>query len=714
MQCPTSVRSHATPETEAATDLSGTALLDSIPAGIALLDADGSIAFVNEQWRRSFISSSDGCSLGENYVDLLQGKRRTNASAGSAVRAVLNGSSSECHVDYQSADDERWYRVRVSPRRDGQGGAVVMQREITDEKRQAAETERLVVELGERVKELNALHQVADLLRVGEPEKSEVLRRVAEIIPCAMQDPSSVAACVSYGGLSRSSNGYSPASPQELVAHFTTHDGVRGSVQAKFCQRVNGTKEHTFLPEERSLISSLAEMLRSHFDRLASERRLLEENESYDRQYAALVSLTSSHLWTSRDERAALQEFTETISRTLNVERVSLWRYNAHHSAIVCDDLFEASQVRHSSGQELQAAAYPSYFEALRENTVIAASEAPTDPRTCEFRNGYLDALGITSMLDAPILIGGRLAGVICIEAVGPCRTWSPGEQSFAVSVGHLISLFLAQRSLARSEARFASLFRGSPAAISINAVADGRYVEVNDSYCELIGYSREELQGKTSVEIGVWKELDRREATILRLLAEGSVRDIEATAMRKDGEVRDVRMNLELIDLPGEPAPVSIALITDITERRKAHEALKLSNERFTLLSKATNDAIWDLNLKTGSLWWNDGCEKLMGCPPEEVGHLDLWSARIHPEDRERVHRHLDEVLNLGGLAFCSEYRLRGANDEYAYVLDRGHIIRDAAGVPIRMIGAIADLTQRIKTRATNRRSGSSYRPGT
>ena len=683
-------------------DLHGATLLEAVPAAIALLDQDGKIVFLNARWERCTANCGlSSCIVGENFLEFLEGTAHSTNAAVTAIRQLLLGVGDEFSwdwdYDFGTSIGVRWFRISVSRSSELGGGAVVMYREVTDERRQAAEGERLVLELGERVKELHALHQVADLLRSDQLEPSEILERLVGIIPGAMQFPELMAARATYGEITRSSDSIVPIA--ELQASFTTRDGIQGEVRVAFRETPVGGPDAIFLREERSLISSLAEMLRSYFDRRASSRTLLSENQRHERQNAALVALTGSDRWSLQDEKAALSEVTETIAATLGVERVSVWRYNADRTAIVCNDLFETSPARHSAGQELQEHAYPSYFRALRENPVIAAHDAQQDPRTSEFREGYLDALGISSMLDAPILIRGKLAGVICIENVGSCRTWTPGEQSFAVSIGHVVSLFLAQRSLAHSEARLGSLFRGSPAAISINSASDGRYIEVNDLYCELVGYSREELQGKTSLELGIWSDPARRQAIVLRLLAEGSVRDIEASITQKNGGVRDVRINLELIDLPGETAPVFIALYDDTTDRRKADEALRLSDERFTLLSKATNDAIWDLNLITGALWWNEGCEKLLGFRPDELRDLEAWSRYIHPEDSERVQRHLNDVITAGSALFSTEYRFQCATGDYAHVLDRGYIIRDAAGTPIRMIGAIVDLTQRIKT---------------
>src|SRR5690606_11022872 len=119
-----------------------------------------------------------------------------------------------------------------------------------------------------------------------------------------------------------------------------------------------------------------------------------------------------------------------------------------------CDELYELSRNQHSTGEALQADAFPSYFAALAENDVIAAHDARQDTRTWEFSQPYLVPLGITSMLDAPVFIDGVLEGVLCLEHVGRARQWTHGEQSFASAVSNLISLMSVQDARAQSESR--------------------------------------------------------------------------------------------------------------------------------------------------------------------------------------------------------------------------------------------------------------------
>ncbi|HXB09935.1 MAG TPA: response regulator [Puia sp.] len=135
--------------------------------------------------------------------------------------------------------------------------------------------------------------------------------------------------------------------------------------------------------------------------------------------------------------------------------------------------------------------------------------------------------------------------------------------------------------------------------------------------------------------------------------------------------------------------------------ERKRTLEHLRVSNERFNTVVKATNDAIWDWDISTNKVFMvGDTYKQLFGYdivdayPPE-----DLWESIIHPEDRTRVVSKLSAVIREGVLSkWEDEYRLRKSNGEYAFVHDRGYIIYSPEQRPMRMIGAIQDITSRKK----------------
>lgn len=131
--------------------------------------------------------------------------------------------------------------------------------------------------------------------------------------------------------------------------------------------------------------------------------------------------------------------------------------------------------------------------------------------------------------------------------------------------------------------------------------------------------------------------------------------------------------------------------------QRKRAEEKLQLSQERFELVTRATSDAVWDWNLETDELWWNEGFQKLFGYDPEEVGtDISSWTERVHEADAERIVQDIHRHIESGKNHWSGEYRFRRKDGSYASVIDRGYLVHDADNKPIRMLGSMMDLTDR------------------
>lgn len=132
-----------------------------------------------------------------------------------------------------------------------------------------------------------------------------------------------------------------------------------------------------------------------------------------------------------------------------------------------------------------------------------------------------------------------------------------------------------------------------------------------------------------------------------------------------------------------------------EVRHRRQTEAALRESNERFQLVARATNDAVWDWNLITNEVWWNESHSILFRYPPKATGSTaGVWMDRIHPDDRGRVHADIHGAIDRGLTTWTGEYRYRRADGSFADVLDRGYVLRDAAGKPYRMLGSMQDIT--------------------
>jgi signal transduction histidine kinase len=158
---------------------------------------------------------------------------------------------------------------------------------------------------------------------------------------------------------------------------------------------------------------------------------------------------------------SVLRRILAVDARELDLERVNCWTLDDR--SIRCVAGYLRTSDTFETGTVIEATSCPSYFRALADNPVILADDARTDPRTSEFRDGYLVPLGITSMMDVPIWVRGRLWGVVCHEHVGPARSWTDAERDFAISIGHIVAMAVEARERADAEriSRFSEFFIG-------------------------------------------------------------------------------------------------------------------------------------------------------------------------------------------------------------------------------------------------------------
>jgi PAS domain S-box-containing protein len=189
-------------------------------------------------------------------------------------------------------------------------------------------------------------------------------------------------------------------------------------------------------------------------------------------------------------------------------------------------------------------------------------------------------------------------------------------------------------------------------------------------------------------------ESIDTIRDAVNECIERGTPFDIELQIINTQGERVWVRSIGEAErDEAGHVAGVRGAF-QNISERKKALDALRASDERFRLIAHATTDVIWDWDIATDVCWWSEGLITQLGYDDPGPHPAQFWLDNIHPEDRERVERGFMSVLNAGQL-WSDEYRFRKADGTYIHVTDRAFVARDADGRAYRMLGALVDITQ-------------------
>lgn len=153
------------------------------------------------------------------------------------------------------------------------------------------------------------------------------------------------------------------------------------------------------------------------------------------------------------------------------------------------------------------------------------------------------------------------------------------------------------------------------------------------------------------------------------------------------------------------------LAIVRDVSEQRRAQEALRASEARYRIVAEQTGQVIYDYAVASGDIVWAGAIQAVTGFTTEEFARFDIkgWASLLHPEDRDAVLAELDRVLRMGG-HFRVEYRIRRADGRYATILDNGVLI-DVGTPNARLLGAMKDITERVAAEEALRESEERYR---
>ena len=288
-----------------------------------------------------------------------------------------------------------------------------------------------------------------------------------------------------------------------------------------------------------------------------------------------------------------------------------------------------------------------------------------------------------------------------------------PAGQEMVVLSGHEITQRKrTEAALAASERRYRALIEGAPVAVSHNAL-DGTFQYVNKAFCDLLGYSAEELCQKTWQDVthpdDVSKDAEFAEAV---LAGEIPHYTLEKRYLRKDGSIVWVSLFGNFVLDERGNAQQGVAIVIDITQRRCAHAALRESQQRLLLAQKAAQLGTYDYDPRSGAIQWDARTCELWGIPPDTKITYELWASAVHPDDIAPTERALSAAMDpTGNGEFLSRYRvIHRIDGQTRWIEATGLVTFEEAG-PARLVGTVQDITDRVEANAALIRSEERFR---
>ncbi|MHC4664980.1 MAG: PAS domain S-box protein [Planctomycetota bacterium] len=251
-----------------------------------------------------------------------------------------------------------------------------------------------------------------------------------------------------------------------------------------------------------------------------------------------------------------------------------------------------------------------------------------------------------------------------------------------------------AEAALWESENKYRTLLKNIPQKIfykDLNSV----YVLCNESFAEDLKVKPKEVKGRTDYDFFPKDLAEKYRADDKRILESGNAEEIEEEYLRDGKNIVVHTFKAPLKNEQGDTIGL-FGIFWDITEQRKAQEALKRSEERYALAQQAANVGSWDWNIPSGELTWSEQIEPMFGFGNGEfAGTYEAFLECVHPDDRQYVVDSVNACMETEQ-DYSIEHRIVWPDGSNRWLSEKGDVIRDEAGNAIRMVGVVQDITER------------------
>lgn len=261
---------------------------------------------------------------------------------------------------------------------------------------------------------------------------------------------------------------------------------------------------------------------------------------------------------------------------------------------------------------------------------------------------------------------------------------------------------------LQRIHRRFETVMETMSAAVFLKDT-DGRYLMMNQACRELFGVESQDVVGLTDEELVPPDVAQQARQDDRRAIENGAVVEIEETVPTAAGNTVRLTRKSPVYDEDGDVVALC-GVSTDITDQKRRERELERLKERFELAVEGANLGVWDWDMTTDEVEFNEQWAQMLGYSLAEIDpHLDEWERRVHPDDIDRVEEALDAHIAGETDLYDTEHRMRAADGTWTWIRDIGQVAeRDEEGEPVRAVGIHLDIDERKQAEQELKRQNS------
>jgi PAS domain S-box-containing protein len=257
------------------------------------------------------------------------------------------------------------------------------------------------------------------------------------------------------------------------------------------------------------------------------------------------------------------------------------------------------------------------------------------------------------------------------------------------------------EHKLQRMSRRFETVLETMSAAVFLKDT-DGKYLMMNRACRELFGVEDEEVLGLTDSDIFPQEVASQARADDRRVIEDGEEIELEETVPTSTGETIRLTRKSPVYDDDGEITALC-GVSTDITGQKEREQKFQRLKERFELAVEGANLGVWDWDLRTDDVEYNEQWARMLGHSPEDVGSkLEEWEKRVHPDDLDRIEDILDDHIAGEIDLYDAEHRMQTADGDWKWIRTIGEVVEREEGKPVRAVGIHLDIDERTKYEQT------------